>query len=123
VEKIIFWDWTGTLADESEFDKAICKTMEKEYAQKNRISLKDAEKVFKEHLKRLENTWQWHDYSLHGRTLNADWKEAHAVNIGKLIVLPHAEEVLEFSKNRGYHNCLATNANEDVIIFRIEKSI
>jgi hypothetical protein len=31
MNKLIFWDWTGTLADESELDEAVCTSMEPDF--------------------------------------------------------------------------------------------
>lgn len=119
-QKLVFWDWTGTLVDESKLDESVCKSMEEEVAQKNGISFKDAEKKFKDHLKKLENTWQWHDYVLHGRTLGVDWKKHQEMNLENLVLLTHAKEILEYTREKGYKNILATNAVKAVIILRVD---
>ena len=72
--KLIFWDWTGTLADESELDKYVCKTIEEEVAKKENISLEKAEKMYKTLLKSLENNWRWHDYFYHCNYLGINWE-------------------------------------------------
>jgi HAD superfamily hydrolase (TIGR01549 family) len=118
--KIAFWDWTGAIADESKIDEAVCKSMEEACAKKHKIPLKEAEKKFKNHLKSLENTWQWHDYVLHGRALGVDWKRNQEINLKKLVLLPNARETLKYVRDRGYKNVLATNAIRDVILLRAD---
>jgi len=118
-QKLAVWDWTATLADEVEIDKAVCRSMEKEHSEKYRVSIKEAERKFKEHLQSLENTWRWHNYPLHGRTLGIDWRTSQEKNVGKLVVLPHAREILEFAKEKGYRNVLATNAAKPVMLIRV----
>ncbi|MFQ6109239.1 MAG: HAD family hydrolase [Candidatus Aminicenantales bacterium] len=119
MEKIIFWDWTGTLVDESLLDQAVCQTIEEELAAKKNITLSDAHSLFQEYLKSLENTWQWHDYILHGRNLGIDWKIPQEKNLEKLILLPHAEDILQHARDKGYKNVLATNAVRKVIELRV----
>ncbi|MFH0889547.1 MAG: HAD family hydrolase [Candidatus Aenigmatarchaeota archaeon] len=119
-QKIIFWDWTGTLADESKLDENVCKSMEMEIARKNNISFEEAENKYKSYLKKLENTWKWHDYKLHGKTLDVDWKFHQMSNLKKLVLLPYAKEILEYTKQRGYVNVLATNAVRSVILLRLD---
>ncbi len=122
MNKVVFWDWTGTLVDERVLDKAVCETMEEMCAKNNSISLEEAAKRFNNVLKGLEYGWEWHDYAEHGRKLGVDWKAALSQNLDKLIVLPHAKEILEYAKNRGYANCLATNAVRSVILLRLKQS-
>ncbi len=119
MKKIIFWDWTGTLADESQLDKAVCQTIEKEIAKKGNVTFTDAKTAFEDHLKKLENTWEWHDYVLHGKHFGLNWKEPQKKHLDKLILLPHAKEILKFARNKGYRNILATNAVRKVILLRL----
>lgn len=118
-QKLVFWDWTGTLADESKLDEAVCKSMEEEVAERDKIPFEDAERMFKEHLRSLENTWQWHDYVFHGRTLGVDWKRHQETHLEKLVLLPHAKETLEYVGENGYKNVLATNATRAIILLRV----
>ena len=118
-QKLIFWDWTATLADESRLDEAVCRSMEEEVARNENISFEEAERRFKEHLKKLENTWQWHDYVLHGEALGVDWKQHQEAHLGKMVLLPSAKEMLEYVKGQGYRNVLATNAVRAVILRRV----
>ena len=118
--KIVFWDWTGTLADESRLDSSICRGMEREIAERDEIPFREAEKRFKAHLKSLENTWQWHDYPLHGSAFGLDWKRHQVENLRELKLLPHAREILEYVRGKGYKNVLATNAVKPVILLRVE---
>jgi FMN phosphatase YigB (HAD superfamily) len=118
-QKLAVWDWTATLANEVEIDKAVCRSMEEEYAQKYEVSLKEAERRFKEHLQSLENTWKWHNYPLHGRVLGIDWRKSQEKNLEKLVVLPNTREILEYVKQRGYKNVLATNAAKPVMLIRV----
>jgi len=122
MNKAVFWDWTGTLADEGALDRAVCKTMEGMAAKNNNINISEAAQRFNQILKELEGMWEWHDYVEHGRKLDADWKVALSQNLDKLIVLPHAKEILEYSKNHGYKNCLVTNAVRSVILLRLKHS-
>ncbi|MBI2583474.1 MAG: HAD hydrolase-like protein [Candidatus Aenigmarchaeota archaeon] len=117
-QKLVFWDWTGTLIDESRLDEAVCKSMEEEVAKKNNISFKDAEKRFRNHLKKLENTWEWHDYVLHGRILGVDWRNHQEKHLKELILLPYAKEILKYARESGCKNVLATNAVRAVILLR-----
>lgn len=119
-QKLVFWDWTGTLADESKLDEAICRSMEEEVYKKEAISFKDAERKFKNHLKKLENTWQWHDYIYHGKILNVDWKYHQQKYLKNLVLLPYAKEILKYTKEKGYKNILATNAVKKVILLRVD---
>jgi FMN phosphatase YigB (HAD superfamily) len=118
-QKLAVWDWTATLSDEVEIDKAVCRSMEEEHAEKYGVPLEEAERRFKEHLQSLENTWRWHNYPLHGRALGIDWRTSQEKNVEKLIVLPHAREILEHVKQRGYKNVLATNAAKPVMMIRV----
>lgn len=65
VEKVIFWDWSGTLAEESKLDKAVCQSIEQEISRQKKLPLHDAASIFIAYLKQLENTWEWHDYVRH----------------------------------------------------------
>lgn len=118
-QKLVFWDWTGTLADESKLDEAVCRSMEEEVAHRDGISFEEAETRFKDHLKRLENTWQWHDYVLHGRSLGVDWKRHQEMHLKELVLLPSAKEMLTYAREKGFKNVLATNAIRSVILLRI----
>jgi len=122
MEKLIFWDWSGTLADESALDKAVCLSMEEEIACKERISLEKAVEKFNRHLKKLENTWKWHDYVFHGEIFGIDWKRAQENHLDKLSLLPHVREILEYSHSQGYKNILASNAVRPVILLRVGHS-
>jgi len=119
MSKIIFWDWTGTLADEAELDKAVCTTLEEEIAKKQDIAFEAAIEVYQNHLKKLENTWQWHDYVGHCEELGIDWKYCQEKNLGKLRLVPGAAEILRYARGKGYKNVLATNAVRKVIDLRI----
>ncbi len=118
--KMIFWDWTGTLADESKLDKYVCRDMETELSNNAGITFEEAKSKFKAHLKNLENTWKWADYALHGKALGVDWKLHQKSNLGKLVLLPHAKEILDYTKQKGYVNVLATNAVREVILLRLD---
>lgn len=118
-QKLVFWDWTGTLVDEFRLDEAVCRSMEEEVARRDGIPFEEAERRFKEHLKALENTWQWHDYVLHGKALGVDWKRHQEKYLRELVLLPHAREILEYSREKGYKNVLVTNAVRPVILLRI----
>ncbi|MBI2075955.1 MAG: HAD hydrolase-like protein [Candidatus Aenigmarchaeota archaeon] len=118
-QKLVFWDWTATLADESKLDEDVCRGMEENVAKRDGIPFKEAEKRFKEHLRNLENTWQWHDYVLHGRAFGVDWKHCQQMHLKELVLLPRAKEILEYVRGRGYKNVLATNAVRAVILLRV----
>lgn len=119
MEKIIFWDWTGTLADEYRLDKAVCRSIEEDISKKENIPSHDAEKAFNDYLKKLENTWEWHDYVRHGKHFGLDWKELQERHLDKLRLLPDTEEILKFAKEKEYKNIVATNAVREVIVLRL----
>ena len=119
MSKLIFWDWTGTLAAEAELDLAVCTTMEEEIAKRRQISFEGAVKVYQDHLKELENTWHWHDYVTHCEDLCIDWKHCQESNLSKLKLVPGAGEILRYARGKGYKNILATNAVRKVIELRI----
>jgi len=119
MEKLVFWDWSGTLADESALDRTVCLSMEEEIARKRQISQEDAVDKFNRHLKKLENTWKWHDYIHHGEIFGIDWKQAQENHLDKLSLLPSAREILEHSRAKGYKNILASNAVRPVILLRV----
>ena len=119
MSKLIFWDWTGTLADEAEFDKAVCMTLEEEIAKKRDIPFETAVEVYQNHLKKLENTWRWHDYVSHCEELGIDWKYCQEKNLEKLKLVPGAVEILRYARGKGYKNVLATNAVRKVIDLRV----
>lgn len=106
----IFWDWTGTLADEALFDSALCADIEK----------KTGARQYFGRLKRLENGWRWFDYVSHFKWAGLDWKDAHRQHKGKLRLVPGAKSILKFCMGRGYKNCLLTNAVKPVIDFRLK---
>jgi FMN phosphatase YigB (HAD superfamily) len=118
MSKIIFWDWTGTLADEARLDRAVCRSLEEDIAAKRKITLAEAERLFNNHLKRIENSWQWHDYVQHGKNFRVDWRRSQEVNLDKLVLVPHAREILEYAKGKGFFNVLVTNAVRDVVLLR-----
>ena len=117
--KLIFWDWTGTLADEAELDRSVCTTMEQEYARKQGITLSEAASFYREMLKKQEGTWSWHDYVRHCREMGIDWKFSQEHNLAKLRLVPGAGEILAYARERGFLNVLATNAVRAVIELRI----
>ncbi len=117
--KLVFWDWTGTLADESKLDKAVCEAMEKEIAKKRAVPLREAKKIYHDYLKTVENTWKWHNYVLHCKEFDIDWKKCQRENLGKMVLVPHAKEILRYVRKKGYKNILATNAVRPVILLRI----
>jgi len=120
MNKLIFWDWTGTLADEASLDKAVCTSMEEELARKNAISFKQAADKYNSYLTKLENTWRWHDYVGHGQELGLDWKKCQEQNLSKLRIIGGTEEILIFCRQKGYKNILATNAVKKVIQLRVK---
>lgn len=119
MEKLIFWDWSGTLADESALDKSVCLSMEEEIARSDQVSLEEAIEKFNRHLKKLENTWKWHDYVFHGESFGIDWKHSQENHLDKLSLLPYAREILKYSHGQGYKNILASNAVRPVILLRV----
>jgi FMN phosphatase YigB (HAD superfamily) len=118
MSKIIFWDWTGTLADEARLDKAVCRSLEEDIAVKLDIPLGEAERLFNIHLKDIENSWQWHDYVKHGKDFGVDWRRSQELNLDKLVLVPHAKEVLEYTRSKGFLNTLVTNAVRSVVLLR-----
>jgi FMN phosphatase YigB (HAD superfamily) len=116
--RILFWDWTGTLADEAKLDEAVCRSIEKNIAAKRKISLEEAEQLFNNHLKKMENSWQWHDYVQHGKVFGVDWKPSQVSNLDKLALVPYAREILAYTRSKGYRNILVTNAVRDVVLLR-----
>lgn len=119
MNKLVFWDFTGTLADESNLDYGVCQDMEVAIAKKRGIKLFQAEKEFKIHLKKYENTWKWHDYPFHGETFDIGWMQYQWANFGSLDILPHATDILKHTRNSGYKNILATNGVRPVMMLRI----
>jgi HAD superfamily hydrolase (TIGR01549 family) len=119
MSKLIFWDWTGTLADEAELDQAVCTTLEEEIAKTQNIPFEAAVEVYQNHLKKLENTWQWHDYVTHCKELEIDWRYCQEKNLAKLKLVPGAVEILRYARGKGYKNVLATNAVRKVIELRV----
>ncbi len=117
--KLIFWDWTGTLANEAELDKAVCLTMERELAKKEDISAEQAALRYQEYLREREGTWEWHDYVTHCRDLGIGWRHCQESNFDKLFLVPGAGEILAHAHSRGYKNVLATNAVRKVIELRV----
>jgi HAD superfamily hydrolase (TIGR01549 family) len=120
MNRLIFWDWNGTLVDESRMDNAVCMFMEKELADKMRITLDESVRSFQNYLVKLEKNWKWHDYAGHGRNLGIDWKKAQVENLQHLSLVPGAREILSFSKNKGFKNILTTNAVTPVILLRMD---
>ncbi len=117
--KLIFWDWTGTLANEATLDRAVCLTMEQELAKKEEITPEQAAERYQAYLKEREGTWEWHDYVTHCRDFGIDWKYCQESNFDKLFLVPGAGEILTYALDRGYKNILATNAVRKVIELRI----
>lgn len=117
--KLLFWDWTGTLADEASLDRAVCEEMEKEIARQRLIPLAEARNLFKNYLKELEGRWEWHDYVRHGRKFRIPWRRIQERHLDKLRLLPGALEVLCWAREKGYLNLLTTNAVRPVINLRL----
>ncbi|MFC2165843.1 HAD family hydrolase [Acidobacteriota bacterium] len=120
MQKIMFWDWTGTLADESKLDEAVCRSLEEDIARERGITFADAVQVYKEFLKTVENTWNWHDYVQHGNNFGVDWKHSQKINLDKLQLVPHAREILAYTASKRYQNVLVTNAVRGVILLRVK---
>jgi len=118
MQKMIFWDWTGTLADESRLDAAVCRTMEAELAQANGISKDRAASRFQAYLKTLENTWPWHDYLRHAHHFGLNWRSSQETHLSKLKLVPYAREILLHARKKGYKN-IAVRA---VVLLRLEHS-
>jgi len=118
MSKIIFWDWTGTLADEARLDEAVCHSLEEDIAAKRNIPLAEAERLFNDHLKEIEGSWKWHDYAQHGKDFGVDWRHSQEINLDKLDLVPYAREILEYAKGKGFFNALVTNAVRDVVLLR-----
>lgn len=122
MHKMIFWDWTGTLADESRLDASVCRTMEAELARVHGIPESRAAEKFQAYLKSLENTWEWHDYLRHARHFGLNWRSSQKSHLSKLKLLPGAREILLHAREKGYKNILATNAVRAVVLLRLEHS-
>lgn len=122
MEKAVFWDWNGTLADESRLDASVCRSMEEGIAAGEKISLKEAEKRFRNYLKKLENTWVWHDYVHLSRYFSLDWEDIQRKHLFRLRILPGAEEAVQDASKKGYINILATNAVRRVILLRLQQA-
>jgi FMN phosphatase YigB (HAD superfamily) len=118
MRKIIFWDWTGTLADEARLDEAVCRSLEEDIAAERNVALEEAERLFNDHLKSMENSWQWHDYVQHGRDFGVDWRRSQEINLSKLVLVPYAREILEYTEGKRFFNVLVTNAVRDVVMLR-----
>jgi FMN phosphatase YigB (HAD superfamily) len=116
--KIIFWDWTGTLADEARLDEAVCHSLEEDIAAKRNISQVEAGRLFNDHLKRIENSWRWHDYVQHGRDFGIDWRRSQEANLDELALIFFAREILAYTREKGFLNILTTNAVRDVVLLR-----
>lgn len=121
MQKVVIWDWTGPVVDESGFDKAVCETMEIESAKKRGLMPEEIHEEFQRLLRKREGTWKWHDYVFYARGLGVDWREIHLKNLDKLKVIPDAENVLEYCRGKGYFNCLATNGKKEIIEFRAKQ--
>lgn len=118
-KRIIFWDWTGTLADEAQLDRAVCLSLEKEIARRRHLSREKAASLFQNYLRRLEGTWEWHDYLRHARHFGLDWRPSQIENLSLLRLLPGAQEILKLAQDQGWLNILATNAVKAVIELRL----
>lgn len=118
MNKLIFWDWTGTLADEAELDKAVCRRMEQDIAREAGISIEQAASRYQDYLKKREKTWRWHDYVVHCHDFGINWKSSQESHIDKLRLVPGAGDMLAYARSRGYKNILATNAVRRVIELR-----
>ena len=116
----MFWDWTGTLADESQLDEAVCRSLEEDIARERGITFAESAHVYKQFLKTVENTWEWHDYVQHGNDFGVDWKHSQEINLDKLKLLPHSREILAYATSKGYRNALVTNAVRGVILLRVK---
>ncbi len=116
----MFWDWTGTLADESLLDEAVCHSLEEDIAREKGISFAKAVQVYKEFLKNIENTWEWHDYVQHGNGFGVDWTHSQEINLDKLHLVPHSREILAYTASKEYKNVLVTNAVRGVILLRVK---
>ena len=66
-----------------------------ELAKKNAISFKQAADKYNSYLKKLENTWRWHDYVGHGQELEIDWKKLGMDPIGCILDAPFIEDFQE----------------------------
>ncbi|MGQ9577005.1 MAG: HAD family hydrolase [Candidatus Aminicenantales bacterium] len=118
-ERLIFWDWTGTLANESRLDAAVCAAIEKAISRRQRVSLSEARNRFQNYLRQLEGSWQWHDYLRHARLFNLPWEKIQELHLDKLSLLPGAREALSAARELGFRNLLATNAVRAVVNVRL----
>lgn len=114
------FDWSGTLVDEYELDKSICKNIEYEIAIKERISLKEANQKYTDLLKKYENSWEWYNYPLHGDIFDIDWKRAQTSELFKIKLIPNVVDIMAYYKDKGYYIFLITNAVRAVIEPRLD---
>lgn len=116
----LIFDWTGTIVNEFNLDKSICKEIEKFISKNEDIPLKNAEKKYLKLLNSFKNTWRWYSYPLHGVLLNFNWKEIHLIHLDKIEIIENAIDILNQLKEKGYKIYLMTNAVKEVLDLRID---
>lgn len=114
------FDWTGTLVDEYDMDRNVCKNMELEISKKERITLEEAKRKYLGMLNKYENLWEWYNYPLHGKIFGIDWKKAQISELQNLRIIPKAIDVVSYYKEGGYYICLVTNAAKEVLDLRMD---
>ena len=118
----VLLDMDGTLLDLN-FDNHFWQEfVPLKYAEKNKLSLSDANKILQPKFKQMEGKLEWYclDY----------WTQALALNIVELkveiaeliAVLPHVIEFLEHLKTMKKQVFLVTNAHRDSLNLKMEKT-
>jgi len=120
LRKCLLFDWTGTLVNEYELDKEMCKNMELEISHKLGISFGEAERRYQKMLNEYGDSWEWYNYPLQGFLFGIDWKRAHLSALTKIKVIPSAIDVLSHFKEKGHIIYLLTNAVKEVVDIRID---
>lgn len=116
----LMFDWSGTVVDEHELDKYMCRNMELEIAKKLRITAEEAKRRYQDLLTKYKDSWAWYNYPLHGDVFRIEWRKAHALALPKIRTIPNAIDVLSRYRRKGYYICLLTNAVREVIDMRID---
>lgn len=116
----LIFDWTGTIVNEFDLDKSICKEIEKFISKNEDVPLKNAEKKYLKLLNRFKNTWRWYSYPLHGVILDFNWEEIQLIHLDKIKIIENAIDILNQLREKGYKICLMTNAVKEVLDLRID---
>lgn len=118
----ILLDMDGTLLDLNFDNHFWLEFVPQRYAEKNALSLQLAKQQLQPQFKRMEGRLEWYCLDYWSRVLDLDIAGLKAEISGLISVLPHVTEFLEQARQSTRKVLLVTNAHQDSLSLKMEKT-